>query len=442
MPDFEFTSPEGKTYTVTGPDGATPEQAFQMLNQHLGQPAQPTQAPQQSFGLGDTWPARLAKSLYSAATLPGDVYQGKAAVPQSENMPGGENTQNIDRVTNLAAIGSPVAPGALTKSITPPPPSVGELKSAAKSVFNDPAIKSIQVSPEQVSGLASQINNSLTQQGFRPTTGSAPATFAEINRLAPPAPKEVTGLDRLQAEMNGQPIPIANETPKSITVDDLRAARRALSMAAGQKDAIGKATPEANAASQAIQQIDGFLNTVAPEIEKANANYSAAKQAEQLDFRSMRAEHRAAKTGSGSNIENTMRQEVDKLSNRGLTPQEQTLRNQIVEGDPARNALRKIGKLGFGDGVSMMYHAALAVPTGGATLPLGLAATIGRKIGENLTKNDIETLNRMIRMRSPLAQSMPPISSASGAPLLSSGQLTLPQILGLGVMPVRANQQQ
>lgn len=36
MPTFEFTSPQGQTYSVDGPDGATPEQAFSILNQHLG----------------------------------------------------------------------------------------------------------------------------------------------------------------------------------------------------------------------------------------------------------------------------------------------------------------------------------------------------------------------------------------------------------------------
>jgi hypothetical protein len=36
MPTFDFTSPDGKSYSVQGPDGATPEQAFQMLQQHLG----------------------------------------------------------------------------------------------------------------------------------------------------------------------------------------------------------------------------------------------------------------------------------------------------------------------------------------------------------------------------------------------------------------------
>lgn len=40
MPIFEFTSPDGKTYEVTGPEGATEEQAFQMLQQQIA--AQPT----------------------------------------------------------------------------------------------------------------------------------------------------------------------------------------------------------------------------------------------------------------------------------------------------------------------------------------------------------------------------------------------------------------
>lgn len=44
MPDFEFTSPEGKTYTVSGPAGATREQAFQMLQSQLGQQSVPAES--------------------------------------------------------------------------------------------------------------------------------------------------------------------------------------------------------------------------------------------------------------------------------------------------------------------------------------------------------------------------------------------------------------
>lgn len=50
MPTFEFTSPDGKTYEVEGPEGATEEQAFQMLQTELGETAKPAEpaAPKQS----------------------------------------------------------------------------------------------------------------------------------------------------------------------------------------------------------------------------------------------------------------------------------------------------------------------------------------------------------------------------------------------------------
>lgn len=38
MPVFDFTSPDGENYTVEGPEGATQEQAFQMLQQQIGKP--------------------------------------------------------------------------------------------------------------------------------------------------------------------------------------------------------------------------------------------------------------------------------------------------------------------------------------------------------------------------------------------------------------------
>jgi hypothetical protein len=38
MPTFKFTSPDGKQYTVNGPDGATEQQAFQMLQSQMAPP--------------------------------------------------------------------------------------------------------------------------------------------------------------------------------------------------------------------------------------------------------------------------------------------------------------------------------------------------------------------------------------------------------------------
>lgn len=50
MPSFEFTSPEGKTYTVAGPEGATKEQAFQMLQSQIKMAPAPAPAPAKPFG--------------------------------------------------------------------------------------------------------------------------------------------------------------------------------------------------------------------------------------------------------------------------------------------------------------------------------------------------------------------------------------------------------
>lgn len=60
MPTFDFTSPEGKTYSVDGPDGATSAQAFQILQQHLGTPEQP------SVGMGEDAAKGLGSGLASA----------------------------------------------------------------------------------------------------------------------------------------------------------------------------------------------------------------------------------------------------------------------------------------------------------------------------------------------------------------------------------------
>ena len=51
MPSFTFTSPEGQKYTVNGPDGATQEQAFQILQGQIGSKKQANEEPSMASGL-------------------------------------------------------------------------------------------------------------------------------------------------------------------------------------------------------------------------------------------------------------------------------------------------------------------------------------------------------------------------------------------------------
>lgn len=260
------------------------------------------------------------------------------------------------------------------------PPSAAELKTAATNVYQSPGIKSIQIPPQDVGNLAAGIESNLTNAGFRATPGSAPGTLSEIKRMTP------------------------TQGVASVGVDDLRAARRALNMTAKQLDQTFKPTPDAAAATTAIREIDTFLDNLAPSLKDANKNYRASKSSDLLDYRIGQAKHRAAKSGSGMNIENTFRQEVDKIPNRGLSAEQRALRDKIVEGTPTRNALRTAGKLGVDGGLSMMIHAGAGLGSGGATLPITAAGTVARKIGELLTRSQMKSLSNSIRSDAPLSK--------------------------------------
>jgi hypothetical protein len=98
MPAFTFTSPDGKSYTVNGPDGATKEQAFSMLQKQLGSNSQvSTGAPagsgypaainpvpqQQQPTLAPTpAPAQTATPYTPKFANTIDPFEGKAAMAQ------------------------------------------------------------------------------------------------------------------------------------------------------------------------------------------------------------------------------------------------------------------------------------------------------------------------------------------------------------------------
>jgi len=321
---------------------------------------------------------------------------------------------------------SPVGP----RTIPAPTPTAPQLKQAATDVWESPHTKSIQALPPDVANVASKIEHELLTSGARPSTGSAPGTFDELKRMTPPG-----------FGPGGPGIgPV-----KSVSVDDLRATRRAFGETAKQVGPDFKPTPDARAASIAIRHIDDFLDTLSPALKEANANYAAGSRSQSLDYRSMQAEHRAAKTGSGSNIENTMRQEVDKIKGRGLSPEEIAARDRIVEGSPLRNALRKVGKFGVGDGMSLLLHGgAVVAGGGGVSVPTAVVGTAARKIGEALTRREISALSTQLRTRSPLAQSLQAMPAPQASKLtkslisaLMAGSPVRSQSM-MGLVPARA----
>jgi hypothetical protein len=70
---FEFKAPDGKLYEIQGPEGATPEQAFAMLQKHLG-----PKKPEPKSGLGLTPGSGLETAAVTAGSVGASFNEGLA----------------------------------------------------------------------------------------------------------------------------------------------------------------------------------------------------------------------------------------------------------------------------------------------------------------------------------------------------------------------------
>lgn len=124
---------------------------------------QQSTAPAHKFTIMDTWPVRLAKQIAGGLTLPGDVYQGNATVPQ-HNVLGGEDTSSIDRLTNLGGIiGTGGIPSLVSKSAPLIDPATAQLAQLARDKYGIP-IRGGQLSPNQhLNYLDSILNGGLSE---------------------------------------------------------------------------------------------------------------------------------------------------------------------------------------------------------------------------------------------------------------------------------------
>lgn len=74
MPTFDFTSPEGKVYSVEGPEGATKAQAFEILQSQIGAAPKEAESSSSLGGAAKSLGVGVAKGAIGLAGLPGDLY--------------------------------------------------------------------------------------------------------------------------------------------------------------------------------------------------------------------------------------------------------------------------------------------------------------------------------------------------------------------------------
>jgi hypothetical protein len=335
--------------------------------------------------LGQTWPAKMAKEIYSGVTLPGDVYSGKTQVDPS-------NPEFINRVTSLGS----VAPVGTLPSVISAAPSVQTLvQTGGKQI--DEAVKSGLMFPQ------SKVQESIDaiRQNL-PKKRNAEDTHAAI--------------DDLEAKANsGDPF----------TFDDFKKAREDLQdvQRNSAKSTSRTAASDLSASTMAKHELDNLVKGT-PEGDKfveGNLNVSGGKTAETLDKKLYRSELRSSAANSGKNVGNTIRSNIASLllskDARTLTPETRQQAESIVYGSGPENFMRHWGNVlggggGLGQAAAMAGSGALGyLASGGSPTMAGIAATslpiVGAllKHGANETAiSHLEALSNALRGGTPLGQ--------------------------------------
>lgn len=372
--------------------------------------------------LADTWPARLAKSAFSAAKLPGDVFQGKVEVDPN-------NPEFMERAVGLATMAAPVNPAiragdrmvagsgrAMTKN-KPVVPSTKELYDEGVKDFDRFRASGLEVTSDAVKGYAESVRQKLYEMGIHPV--DANATYAKLETLA-------------------------NAPPGSFsTASNLKSLRDSLGTTAQNFNP--QAAEDQAAATVAIKELDRFIPNVAPKDvlagspsasaalwERARGNAAASYRSNDITGNLDRAttgilersEGRAQAANSGRNLDNTIRQKTEAVLEKpkeisGYSDAELAALERVVQGGAGRNVARYTGNLlGGGGGMGQSLWGALGAGTGavagggvpGAFVGAMIPAAVGsgaKSIANALAKKDLRAADELIRKRSPLFTEQP-----------------------------------
>lgn len=385
-------------------------------------PAQAGTPPKASFGLMDTWPAKLAQSIYSAVTLPGDVYQGNAAVPQSANMPGGDTTtsdpntpipsgtigsllglkpgslpSNIGRVTDLASLYSPLSPGGAPKVMAPPTNAM--LKSAAVKSYDQALKVPIEINPKALDIFTAgakqdMLNDGISLDVMAPTTSKIVDKLGNAPDGATVSPTNIRAIQKSFGYIKNN-----NSDPQErmIAGSMLNQFNKFLENLDQVPSALAKGTPEDAAQFSSL-------------VKEGNGNYAAYKGAQAFDQRGMNAQYQSNASHSGMNLENNLRSQAAQILKnpslqRGMSDETIGALKDFNAGSRTENTMRLLSNvLGGGGGLGMLAAASVGHMFGlpfeaGPAVGMALKGLANRRAG-----NEFSAIGDTIRANSPLAQ--------------------------------------
>lgn len=469
MAKFRITGPDGGTYEVTAPDGATEQDVLNYVQQNAAAaaPSMPsTPPPTSQRELEDRSMAALdeaRKPVWSAdvlpysrdalgkvsldsnagiigaikrtLTAPGEVWQGKLNPFSEEGQSRAtETAMGVSPVSVATRAGKGILAGGYTKT-EPKAPTTAELKAARDAGYKTVDAMGVDYSASGIKKFADDVASALDEEGFIAELG--PKTHALLKRLQnPPADSvaSISSLDAFRKQLNrvaGSPDETEAEAARRVirkldefleTPDPSTLAVRGQAGAGVSLPSVpgGGGAPASAAAVRAAEEAARIL-------KEARGNAAAGFRSDRLTGVEDAAELRAAAANSGRNIGNAVRSRLASLllsdkDSRGFNPAEIAAIEKVVEGSLAANATRRIGNmLGGGGGIGQSLIAALGAAPGAATGNVTAAmigavvpAVIGtgsRRLSNGLTKKQLSAVDESTRMRSPLYESL-----VAGAP--------------------------
>lgn len=296
-------------------------------------------------------------------------------------------------------------------------PSLSEIKAASQAGYKHPEVAAVQIRPQAINDLASKIEATLVNEGFRPSTNNALGTFRELRRMQ------------------------AGTAP--VSVSDLDAVRRAFGKYAKNIDAAGQPTTEAAAAKLAIDHINDFLpNLKAPDLLAGNAtrsnnilqnarrDWAAYKRGSLVDTLEENAAKQAGSSYFGGNLNNSIRQAFRPYGKNnhskipGWTDESKMALDRVVSGGPSysyANLTRNFGRLSPDSKLGIFGHLAAAGYTGGNSVPIAVAGYVAKKMGIAATRSNVENLRDILARESALHQA----TARSPAPQVSTWPHTI-----------------
>lgn len=286
-------------------------------------------------------------------------------------------------------------------------PDNAALKATSQAGYNMAEKAGVLVRPEGIRRLATDTVGDLAQHGYHPALQPKIGTvLSEMQRLANTQSITYKGLDTLrrmigQVASSSEPSERAMASRIMARLDDFMENPRPNEVLAGD---IGKA-------SQGIKQ--------------GRENWARMRRSEMVDTARIKAERRAASTGSGGNLENTLRQNTRAIldnprRSRGMTPAETAMAEKVVRGSPTQDALRLVGKLSpTTGGLSAMMNVGATAMNPMMAIP-GAVGFVAKKAAERMTEKNVQRLGEMIRSGGKTAQEL--------AKLARGQQLSIPEV--------------